>query len=145
MLGMSAEATQELVEAKHPDEVAALQPESERSKKQQSSAAAWTLLLSEDKHLRDKLTAATEWTPEQAPCKLEELRVRLANPLYIQSLKLIQECKQSVQLLQLKDVSDEKDVAALECLCRNLWFVEVHEMSVETYDRFAKALRRTAA
>lgn len=144
---LSAEATQEMVERKYEDEMAALQPCTENSNKQKGgnrNEAAWEILFAHDQDLRDAIAAATEWSVEQLPAKLDQLRMRLANPLYTKSLALIQESKVAVQVLQLKDVTDERDVAALQCLCERLWCVMYHEMSVETYDRFARALKRTA-
>lgn len=145
---VGAEATHEMVEQKYKEEVAGVQAgrdKEESRDKQKGHEAAWEVLFAHDRDLRDGIAAATEWSAEQLPAKLDQLRVRLANPLYTRSLALIQESKDAVQLLQLKEVTDERDVAALQCLCERLWCVAYHEMSVETYDRFAKALKRTAA
>ena len=133
-----------MAEKTYPEEVAALQPDTTDSNKQKGHEAAWEVLLKHDKDLAAKLVEATSWTREQLPSKLDNLRKRLANPLYSKSLGIIQESQDNVQLLQLKDVTDEKDVVAIQCLCTNLWFVGFFEMSVETYDRYMRALGRTS-
>eukprot|EP00892_Ulva_mutabilis_P000828 jgi/Ulvmu1/10746/UM068_0036.1 len=142
MLGI-LEASRELAEKSRPEEVAALRAGEKGSNK--GFGAAWQVLLKHEQHLPDKLCEATEWSVEEVPVKLEQLRRRLVNPLYSKGLALMQDSQEHVQLLQLKDVTDEKDIAALQCLCTDLWCISFFETSIETYYRYVKVLRRTSA